>query len=191
MVVTLGFALFERFCPYATWNVLSRVHTWLPLDISAYALRHTLFIIDLAHADFFSSLPSVHTVDTSYLAHQEHILSSTTSSSKFSSSSSSGLPFKDNTQHHIVNKHHFISDLHHLPSPSGQDYLHQVDCHQGQLMSIVACLHLHSVGCHQGQHSASYFQPFLSWNIESPSCVDSFFGMVNWIFDMCGWESKN
>ena len=89
MVVTLGFALFERFFPYATWNVVSRVHMRLPLDRSAYALRHTLFIIDLAHAEL---LPSVHTVDTSYLAYQEHILASTTSPSKLSSSSLSGLP---------------------------------------------------------------------------------------------------
>ena len=68
----LRFALFERFSPYATWHVLNRVHTRLPLDIPAYALKHTLFIMDLVHAEFLSLLPSVHTVDTSYLAHQEH-----------------------------------------------------------------------------------------------------------------------
>ena len=116
MVVTPGFALFERFCPYATWHVLNHVHTRLLLDKSAYSLKHTLFIKDLAQADFFSSLPSVHTVDTSYFLHQEHILLSTTSSSKLSSSSSRGLPFEDNTQHHFANKHHITSDLHHLPS---------------------------------------------------------------------------
>ena len=77
MVVTPGFALFERFFPYATWHILFCVHARLPLDKSAYALRHTLFIIDLAHAEFLSSLPSVLTVDTSDLLHQEHILSST------------------------------------------------------------------------------------------------------------------
>ena len=74
MVVTPGFALFERFSPYATWHVVSRVHTRLLLDRSAYALRHTLFTIDLAHAKFLSSLPSVLTVDTSDLLHQEHII---------------------------------------------------------------------------------------------------------------------
>ena len=121
MVVTPGFALFERFCPYATYHVLSRVHTRLPLDISAYALRHTLFIIDLAQTEFLSSFPSVITIDTSDLLQQEHILSSTTSSSKLPSSSSSVLPFKDNTQHHIARKNHFISDLRHLPIPSGQE----------------------------------------------------------------------
>ena len=85
MVVTLGFALFERFCPYATWNVVSRVHTRLPLDRSAYALKHTLFIIDLAHAEFLSSFPSIqdifyqaqlHLVSCHYL-HQEGCLSRT------------------------------------------------------------------------------------------------------------------
>ena len=77
MVVTPGFALYEHFFPYATWHVIFRVHTLLPLDRSVYALRHTLFTIDLAHAEFLSSLPSVLTVDTSDLLHQEHILSST------------------------------------------------------------------------------------------------------------------
>ena len=38
-----------------------------------------------------------------------HILSSTTSSSRLPSSSSSGLPFKDNTLHHIANKSWLIS----------------------------------------------------------------------------------
>ena len=28
------------------------------------------------------------------------------------------IVIKDNTQHHIVNKHHITTDLHHLPSPS-------------------------------------------------------------------------
>ena len=71
MVVTPGFALYERYCPYATWHVVSRVHTRLPLDRSAYALRHTLFIIDLENIEFLSSLPSVFSVDTSVLAHQD------------------------------------------------------------------------------------------------------------------------
>ena len=101
MVVTPGFALYERFSPYVTCHVLSRVHTRLPLDRSAYALRHTLFIIDLAHTEILSSFPFVLTVDTSDLHHltssSRHILSSTTSSSRLPSSSSSGLPFKDNT----------------------------------------------------------------------------------------------
>ena len=92
MVVTPGFALFERFFPYVTWNVISRMHTRLLLGKSTYALIHTVFIIDLSQTDFLSSFPSVLTVDTSYLLHQEHILSSTTSSSKLPSSSSSGLP---------------------------------------------------------------------------------------------------
>ena len=114
MVVTPGFSLYERFFPYATWYVVSRVHTRLPLDRSAYALRHTLFIIDLAQTEFLSTFPSVLTVDTSDLLHQEHILSSTISSSKLPSSSSRGFPFKDNTHPHIANKHH-------LPSPSRQE----------------------------------------------------------------------
>ena len=71
MVVTLGFALFERFCPYTTWNLLYRVHTQLLLDKSAHALRRTLLIIDIAHAEFLSSLPSVLTVDTSDLVHHD------------------------------------------------------------------------------------------------------------------------
>ena len=131
MVVTPGFALSECFFPYATWHVICRVHTRLLLDKSAYALKHTLFIIDLAHTEFLSSLPSVLTVDTSVLHHlissSRHILSSTTSSSRLPSSSSSGLPFKDNTlsigmfikgntQHHIANKHHITLDLHHPSS---------------------------------------------------------------------------
>ena len=70
MVVTPGFALYERFCPYATWNVVSRMHTRLPLDRSTYVLRHTLFTIDLAQAEFLSPLFSVLTVDTSDLVHQ-------------------------------------------------------------------------------------------------------------------------
>ena len=93
MVITPGFALLERFSPYATWHVLNRVHTRLPLDRSAYALRHTLFIIDLAQIEFLSSFPFVLTVDTSDLLQQEQL----------PSSSSSGLPFNDNTQHHIAN----------------------------------------------------------------------------------------
>ena len=136
MVVTPGFTNLERFFPYETWHILYRVHTRLLLDKSAYALKHTLFIIDLAHTEFLSSLPSILTVDTSDLHHltslSRHILSSTTSSSRLPSSSSSGLPFKDNslssgffikgnTQHHIANKHHITSDLHHLPSPSSQE----------------------------------------------------------------------
>ena len=71
MVVTPGFALYERFFPYATWNVVSRMHTRLILGKSAYALRHTLFTIDLAHAEFLSSLPFVLNVDTSDLVHQD------------------------------------------------------------------------------------------------------------------------
>ena len=96
MVVTPGFALYERFCPYATWYVITRVHTRLLLDKTAYSLRHTLFIIDLAHIEFLSSLPSVLSVDTSDLHYltgsSRHILSSTTSSRRLPSSSSSGLP---------------------------------------------------------------------------------------------------
>ena len=98
MVVTPGFALYERFCPYATWHIISRVHTRLLLGKSAYALRHTLFIIDLAHIEILSSLPSELTVDTSDLHYlsssSRHILSSTTSSSRLPSSSSSGLPLR-------------------------------------------------------------------------------------------------
>ena len=73
MVVTPGFALYERFYPYATWHVVFRVHMRLLLDKSAYALRHTLFTIDLAHAEFISSFPSVLTIDTSDLVHQDII----------------------------------------------------------------------------------------------------------------------
>ena len=125
----LGFALYECFFPYATWHFVFHVHTRLLLDRSAYSLRHTLFIINLAHTEFLSSFPSVLTVDTS---DQEHILSSTTSSSKLSSSSSSGLSFKDNTLSSglfikgntfsiILSTTSYHIRFTSLPSPSGQE----------------------------------------------------------------------
>ena len=64
--LTLVLYFTSAFFPYTTWYVISRVHTRLLLDKYAYALRHTLFIIDLAHTEFLSSLPSVLTIDTSF-----------------------------------------------------------------------------------------------------------------------------
>ena len=69
MVVTPGFTYLECFCPYATWHVISRVHTLLCLDKYTYALRHTLFIMFWYILTFLPSLPSVLIVDTSDLHH--------------------------------------------------------------------------------------------------------------------------
>ena len=66
-------------------------------------------MIELAHAEFLSPLPSVHTVDTSYLVHQDIFYQA-----QLHQVSCHHL-------HHVANKHHFISDLHHLPSPSDQE----------------------------------------------------------------------
>ena len=106
----------STFFPYATCHIVSRVHTQLLIDISAYALRHTLFTIDLEHAEFLSSMSSELTVDTSELVHQTIFYQA---------------QLHQVSCHHLHQvcchsrttlsiKHHFTSGLHHLPSPSGQ-----------------------------------------------------------------------
>ena len=145
MVVTPGFALYECFCPYATWNVISRVHTRLLLDRSAYALRHTLFIIDLAHAEFLSSLPSVLTLDTSDLVHQDIFyqaqLHQVSCHQLHQEGCHSGTKLSIILPKNIISHHIYI--------------IYQV--HQVKNK-------LHQVVCHQGQHSASYCQhDFMEW----------------------------
>ena len=103
MVVTPGFALYERFFPYATCHVISRVHTRLLLEKSAYALRHTLFIMLWHILTILPSLHSVLTVDTTDLHYltssSRYILSNTTSSIRLPSSSTS---YCQQTSYHIT-----------------------------------------------------------------------------------------
>ena len=91
MVVTPSFTYLEHNWAYATWHIISRVHTRLPLDKLAYSLWHTLFITVLAHSknSFFCTFYT----NCRYIKCISVTSSSrTTSLSRLPSSSSSGLP---------------------------------------------------------------------------------------------------